>query len=120
MLQNIEDHICIEEPSETQKYCFKTMLAWADQQDFTPDTLHIDGTVEDQTGTKHDSPVRELPHEDDNQLLVLADHNGEFDRIIFSEKGHKTGRVLVDKLSEMCGIDLTELKNRHEIRRIEL
>lgn len=108
MNDKLEEMVNIEELTAKQEYVFKTILGWADKEGITPRNIHIDGTVEDQNGNEHDSPVDQVPIESKEQLIVLAGPNGELDKIFFSPKDSADGINVTKSLNPMEGIELTE------------
>lgn len=104
----IDELINIENPTQKQLYVFKTILGWAENNDITPQTLHVDGRVEDDEGDVHNSPIDQVPVESKEQLIVLADHDANLDKIFFSPEGSADGRNIINSLDAMEGIELTE------------
>lgn len=110
-IDDITEVINIENPTPKQLYFFKTMLGWAEANDITPRNLHVDGTIEGQNGDEHNSPIDQVPVESKEQLIVLADHNGNLDKILYSKKGDANGRSIVNDLSAMEAIEISDTTN---------
>jgi hypothetical protein len=106
-IDDLTDVINIENPTRKQRYVFKTMLGWAEQNNITPRNLHVDGTIEDENGEEHNSPVDQVPVESKEQLIVLADLNGNLDKIFYSKKGEATGRNITEDFDPCEGIELS-------------
>lgn len=106
-IDDLTDVINIENPTRKQRYVFKTMLGWAEQNNITPRNLHVDGTIEDENGEEHESPVDQVPVESKEQLIVLADLNGNLDKIFYSKKGEATGRNITKDFDPCEGIELS-------------
>lgn len=106
--QEVIELINITDPSRKQLHVFKTILGWAEEQDIDAQTIHVDGRVEDADGEIHQSPVDQVPVESKEQLIVLADHDANLDKVFFSPEGSTDGRNIIESLDPMEGIELTE------------
>lgn len=106
-IDDITDVINIENPTRKQLYVFKTMLGWAEANGITPRNLHVDGTIEDENGNEHESPVDQVPIESKEQLIVLADMDGNLDKIFYSKKGEATGKNITKDFDPCEAIELS-------------
>jgi len=107
-IDDISEVINIQNPTEKQLYFFKTMLGWAESNGINPRNLHVDGTIEDVNGDTHESPIDHVPVESKEQLLVLADNDGNLDKILYSKKGTADGRSVIRELEPMEAVNLSE------------
>jgi len=106
-IDDITDIINIENPTRKQLYVFKTMLGWAEANNITPRNLHVDGTIEDENGNEHESPIDQVPVESKEQVIVLADKDGKLDKIFYSKKGEATGKNITKDFDPCEAIELS-------------
>jgi len=107
-VDDITEVINIENPTKKQIYFFKTMLGWAESNNIQPRNLHVDGTIEDVNGETYDTPVDHVPVEAKEQLIILADNDGNLDKVLYSKKGTASGRSIITELDPMEAIGISE------------